>query len=532
MRIRTQKKKIFSILAVAFTICIVILSVGCKRPAATPPKPDCSKGHTPEIVPAKSATCIETGLTEGKRCAVCKEILTAQESIDATGVHAYENGACKYCKKSEPIPSKGLAFTLSEDGESYELSGIGDCTDLNVVVPRTYEGKPVTKISDYAFAYCSELLSIEILEGNVTSIGREAFFGCNNLSYLSIPRGVTSIGSASFVSCNKLEEVILPDTLTNIDHQAFFQWDGLKRIKIPSGVTEISRSAFSGCTNLETIVLPDTLISIDFYAFDQCYSLKELIIPDKIQVVKDFSSYELSSLEHISIGSGVTSLSPSVFSNAPKLSRISVSEENPVYHSNGTCLIETNTKTLIAALPGCTIPSDGSVTRIGEYAFLCSPLHISLEIPEGVTTIDECAFIQCTSLAEVTLPSTLRETGVQLFLDCSSLTSLTIRDGITKIGWSSFSNIPKLASFSVPSTVTVIESLAFQSCTSLTSITLPKSLVEIQSEPFLYCGALTEIYYEGTVEEWAAIYKWSDWNLSHWSLTVHCTNGDVTEIIS
>jgi len=38
-----------------------------------------------EVIPALDATCTETGLTEGKKCALCGEILTPQEEIPALG---------------------------------------------------------------------------------------------------------------------------------------------------------------------------------------------------------------------------------------------------------------------------------------------------------------------------------------------------------------------------------------------------------------------------------------------------------------
>jgi len=41
--------------------------------------------HTEEIIPGKEATCTETGLTEGKKCSVCGEVLTTQEEIPALG---------------------------------------------------------------------------------------------------------------------------------------------------------------------------------------------------------------------------------------------------------------------------------------------------------------------------------------------------------------------------------------------------------------------------------------------------------------
>ena len=40
-------------------------------------------GHTEEVIPGKAATCTEPGLTEGKKCSVCGETLVEQEEIPA-----------------------------------------------------------------------------------------------------------------------------------------------------------------------------------------------------------------------------------------------------------------------------------------------------------------------------------------------------------------------------------------------------------------------------------------------------------------
>ena len=71
---------------------------------------------------------------------------------------------------------------------------------------------------------------------------------------------------------------------------------------------------------------------------------------------------------------------------------IIVKEGNPVYHSAGNCLIETESKTLILGCKNSIIPDDGSVEKIDRFAFAeCNGLK-SLHIPASVKEIDNGAF--------------------------------------------------------------------------------------------------------------------------------------------
>ena len=77
-----------------------------------------------------------------------------------------------------------------------------------------------------------------------------------------------------------------------------------------------------------------------------------------------------SGLTNVTIPSSVTSIGNSAFSGCIGLEKISVVTGNPKYHSAGNCLIETKTKTLIFGCKNSIIPTDGSVTSIGNSAFV------------------------------------------------------------------------------------------------------------------------------------------------------------------
>ena len=57
--------------------------------------------HVEEVVPGKAATCTEKGLTDGKKCSVCGEVLEAQKDIPALG-HDFKDGKCTRCDAADP----------------------------------------------------------------------------------------------------------------------------------------------------------------------------------------------------------------------------------------------------------------------------------------------------------------------------------------------------------------------------------------------------------------------------------------------
>ena len=200
-------------------------------------------GHTEVIDEAVAPTCTETGLTEGKHCSVCDATLVAQEPVPTE--HRYENNHCTLCGNIKY--SEGLKYTSKGDGTCY-VSGIGTCTDTEIIIPNIYNGDIVTGIGAHAFRNCNTLTQI-VIPDSVTIIGAEAFYYCTSLTNVSFGDSVKSIGDYAFVNC------------------------GFTEIVIPDSVTDIGVGSFRLCRKLERIVIPMSVISIRNYAFNNCPSL-------------------------------------------------------------------------------------------------------------------------------------------------------------------------------------------------------------------------------------------------------------------
>ena len=561
-------------LMIIFAVLCLAIFVGCKN---NQNPPDGSHEHSfSEWKTVKQASCTEEGQKE--RTCACGEKETVTLPMTT---HNFVNGVCDKCGAK---PSEGLEYTLNSDGKSYKVSGIGTCTDKDIIIPDTYENLPVTNIGISAFMYCTKITSITI-SNSVTSIDDRAFMNCTELTNITIPNSVTSIGFYTFFKCTKLTSITIPNSVTKIDVGAFLGCTGLTSIMIPESVTSIGDSVFSGCTGLTNIDVDSK--NTHYHSVNNCLietaskklitGRKNSIIPDdgSVTSIGNYAFYGCKGLTSITIPSNVTSIGVHVFSECTELASINVDSKNTHYHSVNNCLIETASKTLIAGCQNSVIPDDGSVTSIGGTAFCgytgltsitipdsvtsigqnafnsCTGLtsitipngvtsigdgafnnctgFISITIPDNVTSIGQWAFGGCTGLTSITIPNSVTSIGDGAFRNCTGLTTITIPGSITSIGNYAFNDCMGITDITIPDSVTIIGRCAFYNCSKLTSITIPNSVTSIDPEAFKYCTKLTTITFKGTKDQWNAITKNAGWDSNTGAYVIHCTDGDITK---
>ena len=417
-------------------------------------------------------------------------------TVEKTG-HSISGNSCVYC--GQPA-SEGLAMVLISEGE-YTVSGIGTCTDTEILIPTTYNGLPVVSVEASAFLNNTAITSV-VLPDSITSIGEKAFNGCESLTSVTFGKNsqLSSIGPGAFNYCYSLESITIPESVTNIGSEAFNYCCGLRSVTFGenSQLTSIGDYAFLGCYSIESITIPASVTSIGEWAFVECYRLVEV--------------WNLSKL-NITAGSednGYVGYYAKRVETEPSESYVYTDENGYVIYYDGKLKALINytgneTKLTIPdditelncfALSDCynitsvTFGENSQLTSIGDGAFnWCESLE-SITIPDSVTSIGEGAFCCCAKLTSITIPDGVKSIGNHAFAGCSALESITIPDSVLNIGDSAFAECTALESITIPDSVLSIGYSAFEECTALKNITIPGSVLSIGQRTFAGCSGL------------------------------------------
>jgi len=499
-------------------------------------------GHTEAVWEGKAATCTETGWTNGKICDVCGEILAEREETPKTehtevgnpgyAATKYENGLtdgiyCLVCQEEIVLReviyaygSQGLAYEVNDDG-TCTVTGIGTCTDTELVIPAYIDGRKVTAVGEDAFYNNTEITSVDVREG-ISEIGYGSFRLCSNLKTVTLCEGVTNIDEIAFFKCTSLEGMVLPDGVTNIGRDAFSNCENMVSVTIPKSVNTVGDSAFNNCKDLRNLYITDVdaWCGIDFvgrYSNPMYYATRlyingeettEITISESVKNIDDYAFMACNSLTAVHITS-MEAWCNIEFEGA---------YSNPLQYAKnlylgGELVTEVIIPENITNIGNYTFEGGSGITNIvlhervesiGSAAFSgCSGLT-SIVIPTGVKSVASGAFSGCSGLNGVyitdmaawcgidfeTTGSNPLEYAKKLYMNSELVTELEIPAGVTEIKANAFACCESIVTVALPSGITAIGDNAFYRCTSLFEISLPDGVTKIGSNAFYYCQNL------------------------------------------
>lgn len=221
------------------------------------------------------------------------------------------------------------------------ISSVGEkafyrCKKLKSLSVGGSEYGGIKTLSPYAFAYCSALGEIK-LDGEIALLPEGVFYACSALrtvyygeSENAMPSTVTAVEKGAFAYCENLLNMELSSSLVTISEQSFYGCSYLRSMVIPQGVTEIGKDAFKGCKTLKTLTVGNSLTTIGSGAFSYCSALNGVVLPANVSVLGDHAFAYCTSLKELSIKCNDATIGTGVFSGCSSIV-ISVNQDSATY---------------------------------------------------------------------------------------------------------------------------------------------------------------------------------------------------------
>ena len=370
----------------------------------------------------------------------------------------------------------------------------------------------VTSIGKDAFRGC-EVMKSCIIPSSVKVIGDHAFEDCDSLANVTIPDGVTTIGDKAFWWCENLTKLVIPSSVKTIGEYAFELCENLTTVTMKSGVISIGKGAFAHCNGLTNINIPNSVTKIGKEAFEGCDNLTSVTIPGSVQTISENAFLRCRKLNTVTIGKGVQKIGKQAFSACYKLANIDLPNSVTTIESQafGGC-VSVNvpaSATTIAAdafkdeFGHCKVnvakghPSYSSQNGVlfnknKTVLYTCPNISGHYTIPNTVIEIKPFAFSMCYNMTSITISNSVKVIGEHAFSN-SGLTSVVMPNSVTQIGDSAFAFCEDLRNVTLSSSITKIEEATFSACKALKSITIPNGVTSIGSQAFQACDLLNSI---------------------------------------
>ena len=277
-------KRFFLVLLI-ITVLLVTISCGSDDVADTT-----EHVHSFSLKQEVKASCTEQGYSlYACSCGITNNYLTGPFG------HSYVHGACERCGIFASA-SEGLGYIFNSETETYTLVDASDCKDKDVVIPETYNGKPVDTIQiqvfiDYPFESISIPSTVKYIDqGNTHEAGTFDTINLvqinvhpDNPVFASVDNCLIDKTTKTLVLGCKNSKIPSDGSVKIIGGWAFYNCEDLETLEIPEGVETIYAMAFYYCRNLKTVNIPSTMKIIGTDAFGTCPALEKIYFSQSVE---------------------------------------------------------------------------------------------------------------------------------------------------------------------------------------------------------------------------------------------------------
>lgn len=349
-------------------------------------------------------------------------IIITASVLATTPMHVYVNAASD--------GSQYVFFTAINDGKEYAVSGSSHRSEGPIVIPATYNNKPVTKINTRAF-YNRNITSI-VIPDSIREIGSDAFGSCAQLKDITMPDTPIFMGESVFSNSlyaetdenwdqdgllyigkhliatyrYKNETFVTKEDTLSIAGGVFY-CSQITSAEITGNVKAIGENAFYNCQKLETLILHDGIEKIGQKAFSYCSSLTDVTIPGSVSIIDEYVFSSCSSLTNVNILEGVSRLEYQAFNYSKNIESVSLPESveyihwsvfsekniynNPANWDNGVFYVDNHLIDIKGTVFGAISVREGT-TNINAKAFSSAENLVSVTLPKSIKVIGEDAF--------------------------------------------------------------------------------------------------------------------------------------------
>lgn len=405
------------------------------------------------------------------------------------------------------------------------ITGSGEMKDF------TYGSYPA-----WVSVYAASVKSIVINDG-ATSIGNNAFRGCENVTSVTIPNGITRIGESAFYNCSSLTSITIPGSVTEIKDYAF-RLCRFTSFNLSKNVESIGVQVFVGCPDLTAIEVDagnPNYCDINGVLYNknktklihypQAKSATSCTIPGSVTEIINFAFYQCPGLNSITCKATTPpALSNNSFFNTTGLAHIYVPAAAVDDYKKATnwsakaSIIEAAAQavgdTITYTYKGNTLyykitkknESGKEAAAVNEglpYPTFWNAAHKptgDVVIPDsiedfmgtkyGVTEIGSDAFHDCTGITSIDFSENkhITTTSGSMCDGCTSLTSVILSDYITTISSYGFRGCP-LSSIDLKNVKKI--GMSNFGASTFTTVHIPASLEELEDQSYLCYHATT-----------------------------------------